>query len=317
MRDLISLILRWTFTFQKIDVRNLLFILIIFSVSIVSAQITDAEASLKKAKTDTLKSWQKGALFNLGFSQVTLSNWAAGGNNSISVNGLASFFLNYTAEKKSWENNIKLGYGLLKQNEADIQKTDDEFEFTSKYGRKVSKNWFYAVLLNFKTQFSDGYNLPDNSVKISTFLAPGYLLGALGMNYKHKDYFGVFISPITSKTTFVMDEHLSDVGSFGVDPTKSIRNEIGGYIRGNFHKGIMKNVKLTTTLGLFSNYINKPQNIDINWDLLVLMKVNKFVTVTINTNLIYDDDINVISDVINGPRPQFKEILGLGFSYKL
>ena len=100
MRDLISLILRWTFTFQKIDVRNLLFILIIFSVSIVSAQITDAEASLKKAKTDTLKSWQKGALFNLGFSQVTLSNWAAGGNNSISVNGLASFFFKLHGRKK-------------------------------------------------------------------------------------------------------------------------------------------------------------------------------------------------------------------------
>ena len=324
MRDLISLILRWTFTFQKIDVKILLVIITIFSINIVSAQITDAESSLKKAKTDTIKSWQKGALFNLGFSQVTLSNWAAGGNNSISGNGVASFFLNYTGEKESWENNIKLGYGLLKQNEADIQKTDDKFEFTSKYGRKVSSNWFYAGFLNFKTQFSDGYNLPNDSAIISTFLAPGYLLGALGMNYKQKDYFGVFISPITSKTTFVMDKTLSDAGSFGVDPSKSIRNEIGGYLRGNFQKEIMKNVKLTTTLGFFSNYIKNPQNIDLNWDLLVLMKVNKFITVTINTNLIYDDDINIISDEngdgineINGPRPQFKEILGLGFSYKL
>lgn len=86
----------------------------------------------------------------------------------------------------------------------------------------------------------------------------------------------------------------------------------------------MKNVKLTTTLGLFSNYLENPQNIDINWDLLVLMKVNKYITVSLNTNLIYDDDITITQDKdgdglneVNGPRTQFKEILAVGFSYKL
>ncbi len=183
---------------------------------------------------------------------------------------------------------------------------------------------FYAGLVNFKTQFADGYNYPNDSVKISTFLAPGYLLGAVGMNYKYKDLLGMFISPVTSKTTIVLDDTLSNAGAFGVDKGKNVRNEVGGYVRANFQKEIMKNVKLTTTLGLFSNYLEEPQNIDINWDLLVLMKVNKYISVSINTNLIYDDDIKIVQDdngdginEVNGPRTQFKEILTVGFSYKL
>tara|TARA_Y100000766_G_C18899812_1_gene602817 strand:- start:755 stop:1675 length:921 start_codon:yes stop_codon:yes gene_type:complete len=292
---------------------------------IIFGQISDVENKLKNAtKTDTVKSWKKGALFNLGFNQVTLLNWAAGGNNSISGNGVANFHLNYIGEKCSWENNLVSGYGILKQNLESIQKTDDNIELTSTFGKKATDNWFYSGLLNFKSQFSDGFNYPNDSVKISTFLAPGYLLGAIGMNYKLKEYFTLFVSPITSKTTFVLDETLSKAGAFGVDSEKTIRNEVGGYLRGNFQKAVMKNVKITSSLGLFSNFIKNPENIDINWDLLILMKVNKFITTTINTNLIYDDDVIITQDKngdgineINGPRIQFKEIIGIGFSYKL
>lgn len=304
--------------------KKLLLAITLLVTASLSAQVTEAESSLKKAKTDTVKSWKKGALFNLGFSQTTLSNWAAGGNSSVSGNGVANFHLDYLNTKESWENTLNLGYGLQKQDEADLQKTDDNIELTSKYGRKASNNWYYAGLLNFRTQFANGYNYPNDSIEISSFLAPGYMLGALGMNYKHKDDFGVFVSPITSKTTFVMNDELSAIGAFGVDIDKKIRREIGGYLRGNFQKEIMKNVKLTTSLGLFSNYLESPENIDINWDLLILMKVNKYITTTISTNLIYDHDITITQDTngdgineISGPRTQFKEILSLGFSYKL
>ncbi len=291
----------------------------------IFGQLTDVETKLKNAaKTDTIKSWKKGALFNVGFNQVTLSNWAAGGNNSISGNGVANFHLNYIGKKCSWENNLVSGYGILKQNNEGIQKTDDNIELTSTFGKKATDRWFYSGLLNFKSQFADGFNYPNDSVKISAFLAPGYLLGAVGMNYKLKDYFTLFVSPITSKTTFVLDDTLSKAGAFGVDPDKNIRNEVGGYVRCNFQKEIMKNIKLTSSLGLFSNYIENPENIDINWDLLILMKVNKFITASINANLIYDDDVIITQDKngdgineINGPRIQFKEIIGVGFSYKL
>lgn len=302
-----------------------LIIIFLFSLPIgIIAQITEAEASLKKTKTDTIKSWKKGAIFNFGFSQTTLSNWAAGGNSSISGNGIANFHLSYLNKKESWENTLKMGYGIQKQDKLDVQKTDDNIELTSKYGRKASEKWYYAGLVNFRTQFANGYNYPNDSIRISNFLAPGYLLGAIGMNFKHKEYFGIFISPITTKTTFVMDDSLSLQGAFGVDPGKKSRKEVGGYFRGNFKKEIMKNIKMSSTLGLFSNYIELPKNIDINWDLLLLMKVNKYITVSINTTMIYDHDITISQDKdgdgineVNGPRLQFKEIMGIGFSYKL
>ena len=304
--------------------RKLVFALSLIVTGNIFAQITDAEKSLVKSKTDSVKSWKKGAVFNLGFSQTTLSNWAAGGNSSISGNGIANFHINYLNKKDSWENTLNIGYGLQRQDALGVQKTDDNIEFTSKYGRKLSKKWFYAGLINFRTQFAKGYNYPNDSVKISSFLAPGYLLGAVGMNYKLKKFLGVFISPFTTKTTFVMDDSLALQGAFGVEPDKKIRREIGGYLRGNFQKEIMKNVKITTTLGLFSNYMESPENIDINGDLLLLMKVNKYITVSINTTLIYDHDITISQDKdgdglneINGPRTQFKEIFSVGFSYKL
>lgn len=289
-----------------------------------TAQTTEAEASLKKVKTDSVSTWKKGALLNLSFSQVSLNNWAAGGNSSVSGNALLNVFSNYIGVKSSWENVLDLGYGLLKQDESAIQKTDDKLEFTSKYGRKASKMWNYAGLVNFKTQFTDGYDYPNDSVKISTFLAPGYLLGAVGMDYKPIPNFGLFLSPVTSKSTFVLDDVLSAAGAFGVDAGSKYRSEFGGYLRANYQKEIMENVNLTTRLDMFSNYVENPQNIDVNWEILILMKVNKYITVSVNTNLIYDDDIKISKDTsgdgindVNGPRTQFKEVLGVGFSYKL
>lgn len=293
-------------------------------ISAAQAQTTEAEDALKKAKTDSVARWEKGAMFNLGFSQVSLSNWAAGGNNSVSGNAILNLHANFIGTKDSWENSLALGYGLLKQEKQDLQKTDDNIELNSKYGRKASKNWYYAGLLNFKTQFADGFNFPNDSVAISTFMAPGYLLGAVGMDYKPTKNFSLFASPLTSKTTFVLDDKLSAAGSFGVDAGEKIRNEIGGYLRMNFSKDIMENIKLTSSLGLFSNYLENPENIDVNWDLLLLMKVNKYITVSLNTNLIYDHDIDIQRDdnsdgifEVNGPRTQFKQILAVGFSYKL
>lgn len=295
------------------------------SLTIISqAQTTEAEADLKTAKIDSVAKWDKGAMFNLGFSQVSLSNWAAGGNNSVSGNAILQLHADFIGTKDSWENSLALGYGLLKQDKAEVQKTDDNLEFNSKYGRKASKNWYYAGLLNFKTQFADGFSFPNTKDVISTFMAPGYLLGAVGMDYKPTKYFSLFASPLTSKTTFVLDDSLSAAGAFGVEAGEKIRNEVGGYVRLNFSKNIMENVKLTSAIGLFSNYLENPENIDVNWDLLLLMKVNKYITVSLSTNLIYDHDITIKRDdnsdgifEVNGPRTQFKEILAVGFSYKL
>jgi hypothetical protein len=298
----------------------------VFFGSVLSAQITEKEDALKKINTDTVNGWKKGGMFTLTFGQSSFTNWAAGGINSISVNGAANLFANYMKDNLSWDNTLDLGYGIQKQGKKDnalTQKTDDKFDFASKLGIKATDKLYYAALMNFRTQFTNGYNYPDDSTVISAFMAPGYLLFAAGIDYKPNKNLSVFIAPLTSKTTFVKDQTLSDAGAYGVDAGKSVRNEFGGYLKAVYAKDIMKNVSFNTKLDLFSNYLHNPQNIDVNWEVLIGMKINKYLTANLNTQLLYDDDILVPVDTnddgINdgtGKRVQFKEILGIGFSVK-
>jgi len=295
-----------------------------------TAQVTDAEKNLKTINTDTIMGWKKGGIFAINLSQTSLTNWAAGGQNSVSVNGILSAFANYKQGKSAWDNSLDLGYGILKQGKQDVMKTDDKIDLLSKFGREAFKNFYWSALGNFRTQMRPGYKYPDTDSKISDLFAPAYLLFAAGLDYKPNPYFSAFIAPLTSKITFVTDKALSDAGAFGVEPGKTSRSEIGGYIRAiwskNDFKGeFLKNVAVTSKIDLFSNYSNKPQNIDITWENLIGLKVNKFISVNFNTVLIYDDDILVPVDrngngefeefEAPGPRIQFKEILGLGFSY--
>lgn len=296
--------------------------LFVFICSVLSgsAQITDAEKKLKSVDTDTIIGWKKGAVASVNLAQTALVNWSAGGENSLAVNGMFSGFINYKNATTAWDNSLDLGYGMLKQGQnKGFLKTDDRIDFLSKYGKKAFSNFYYAALVNFKTQFSPGYNYPNDSVKISGFLAPAYLLGALGLNYIPNSYFNVFLAPVTDKITIVNDSLLSAIGSYGVTPGEKIRNEFGGYVRviysrSDFKEGFLKNVAFTSKIDLFSNYLKDPQNIDVNWENLIALKVNKFISVNINTQLIYDADIKYN----NGPaKIQFKEILGVGFSFKL
>ncbi len=291
------------------------------------AQITEKEEDLKK-KTDTEKDgWKKGGMVSLGFSQVSLTNWSAGGENNISVNSLVNLFGNYTKGKSTWDNNLDLGYGIVRQSDSDFIKSDDRIDFSSKFGREAKKNLYWAALLNFKTQFNSGYNYPDfpNTVvktKISDFLAPAYIIGAIGLDYKPTDKLTVFVAPVTSKTTIVNSTILSNAGAFGVEPGETIRSEFGGYLKTVYKTDIVKNVSFQTKLDLFANYIDNPGScIDVNWEVLIAMKVNKFLTTTISTHLIYDDDTDIEwtdndGKDHDGPTTQFKEVLNVGVSYK-
>jgi hypothetical protein len=309
-------------------------IIALFSISCINAsgQVTDAEKTLRVLSADTTLGWKKGGVIAVNLAQTSLTNWAAGGQNSVAVNGILGVFANLKKGKSRWDNSLDIGYGLLKQGKnTPFRKTDDRFDFLSKYGREAFKNVYYAALFNFKTQMAPGYNYPNDSVKISDLFAPAYLLLALGMDYKPNAYFSAFIAPLTAKFTFVTNEVLSDAGAFGVKPGKKSLSEFGGYIRviytkNDFKNEFMKNVSFTTKIDLFSNYLKKPQNIVVNWENLIALKVNKFISANFNTDLIYDDKIKVPFDKNGdgiiatgetvGSKVQFKEILGVGFSYK-
>lgn len=285
-----------------------------------SSQITDMESDLRTVTADSLDGWKKGATFNLGVSQTSLTNWAAGGENSFAVNGIFSGHADLTQGKLNWDNSLDVGYGVLKKGEDDFIKTDDKIDFASKLGYDAFDKWNYAALLNFRTQLAKGYNYPSDVV-ISKFLAPGYILGAAGLDYKPNDKISAFIAPITGKFTIVNDQALADSGAFGVDPGKMFRAELGGYVRMAYTAEIMKNVNLGTKIDLFSNYLHNPGNIDINWEALLSIKANKYLAATLATQLIYDDDIKIEIDKdgdgdidAKGPRIQFKEVLSISFT---
>ncbi len=314
------------------NVISTLIFVIYCSVSL-SGQVTEGEKNLRTQSADTIQGWKKGGIVAINLAQTSLTNWAAGGQNSVAVNGLFSGFANLKKGKSCWDNSLDLGYGLLKQGKEDLRKTDDKIDFLSKYGREAFKNFYYAALLNFKTQIAPGYNYPNDSVKISNLFAPAYLLLAVGLDYKPNAYFSAFVAPLTVKFTFVTDPDLYNQtgGAFGVTQGEKLKSEIGGYLRAIYSKNdfkseFMKNVSFTTKIDLFSNYAQKPQNIDVSWETQIAMKVNKYISVNMNTHLLYDDNIKVPFDNNDngtieagesvGSKVQFKEIFGVGFSYK-
>ena len=286
------------------------------AIGSIFAQTKASENVLITQSQDTLDGWKTVGLVSLNLTQVGLTNWAAGGENSLSVNGLLSLYANLKKGNFTWDNSLDLAYGLLQQGDTDLRKTDDRIDLTSKYGQKAFKNWYYSGLVNFKSQLTAGYNYPDNSTQISNFLAPGYMLGAIGMDYKPNEIFNVFLSPITMKMTIVNNQPLANSSAYGVDKGKKTRSEYGGYLRVLLKKDIMKNINLQTKLELFSNY-EEAVHIDVNWEVLVAMKVNKYISATVSSQLIYDHDIDIIDSKGKvGPRTQFKEVIGVGISYK-
>lgn len=277
--------------------------------------------SLFSQEKDTIKPWITGGVFSLNLAQSSFTNWAAGGQNSVALNGLINLSANYKKGKSALDNALTIGYGKMNQKGSDLGwvKTDDRIDLQSKYGRQATDKWFYSALFSFKTQMARGYNYPNTTDKISDLLAPGYLLFSLGMDYKPSPVFSAFLSPVTSKNTIVRDEYLSSVGAFGVEPGKKFRGELGAYANLMFKKDeIVKNVNFMSKLDLFSNYLHNPQNVDISWENLLVLKVNRFISATINTLLVYDDDIKIMTpeDEVGRQRTQFKEVIGVGFTYK-
>ncbi len=263
--------------------------------------------------------WKYNGMASLNFAQVSLTNWAQGGESSYAINGLSAINFNYNKNNNSWANSLDMGYGIQKVGEESPTKTDDHLELISKYGRKTKSNWYYSGMLNFKTQFTEGYKKTETEkIVISDFLSPGYIMLSIGMEYKKNDSFFFSVSPLTGKITIITDDSLSTAGSFGVDPGENMRAEFGGSVKVGLNREIMENVNLSSTLDLFSNYIEKPQNIDISWKAMLNMKINKFLSANISTHIIYDDDVAYTDDngISQGPRVQFKEMLGIGLSYK-
>ncbi|OFZ67189.1 MAG: hypothetical protein A3D92_16255 [Bacteroidetes bacterium RIFCSPHIGHO2_02_FULL_44_7] len=310
--------------------KTCLFLLGLFATALSFGQDTTAVAS-----DSVQKPWKLQSTFGLNGTQSSFVNWSAGGRNNITLMAYIEAGANYEKNNWKWNSNLGLALGGLqyidKGSKERLQKTDDKIDVATSIGHRLKDSWFIALNGGFRTQFLDGFNFPNDSVRVSTFMAPGYTSLSLGIDFSPNENLTVFLSPISSKMTFVRDQTLADAGSYGVEGAtydettgdvltrgKMFRSEVGAYFKFMYNATLAKNIEMKSKLELFSNYLDHPENIDINAEILFNFKVNSWFSASLNWNLIYDDDIDIRDSKGNvGPRTQFKSVIGLGISYTL
>jgi len=299
---------------ENVYIRIFLFVfLVIFVINSFAQSSKDTIV-----KNDTARIWKIKSLTTLTIAQTTYKYWAQGGENSLTAIANTKFIARFNKKNHHWDNIFEAVYGITQQGEKKLIKTDDKFEFTTNYAFRASDSWNYNMLINLKSQFMPGFKYPNDSTVVSDFFSPAYLITSVGLEFKRKSYYLVF-SVLTGKTTFVTHTSLSDAGAYGVDKGKKMKAVVGSFVKFNFRKEVIPNVELNSKLELFSEYLNRPQYIDVNWEVVLKMKINKFMSAIINTNLIFDDDTKVVIKDANGivissiAKVQFKETFGLGF----
>ena len=305
---------------------SILYFLIFISVSAqdTTAVTIDGIATVKIP--DTVRIWRKGGSFSATFANVGLSNWAGGGQSSIALGSILNLNAKRKTSNSTWENILTVQYGMARVGKSDFnlfKKTDDNFQFDSKYSYNLGRNWSSGTSMSFRTQMAPGYFFERDSLGeeqqgqlISNFLSPAYLLFASGIRYETK-IFMMRYSPLAAKFTFVMNDSLAAIGAFGVEKGQNIRSEFGSNFDARINYDIMENIKLSSTLNLFANYQNVTL-IDVNWENLIVFKVNKYFTTSFSTQLIYDNDI-LIPQVEEGEDAkraiQFKHVLNINVGY--
>lgn len=295
--------------------------LLLFSIGIMQAQdaekeiITNTEKAVKKISDTTSNGWHKKGNLILLFNQSNFNNWLAGGENNLSGNIGVNYDFNFKKNDITWDNKVIASYGLLQTKNSDFEKkTDDRFEFNSVLGKKAVGYWYYSFFLNFRTQFTKGYvyskdpNGKEIRDEYTNILSPGYLTTGPGMFWKKSDNLKVNLAPLTSKITFVdADFTLPEKAYFGVEEGKSTRYELGFYASSYYKLDLMTNVSMENTLNLYSNYLEDAQNVDMDYTLAVVMRINRYLTTNLVFQAIYDDN------AFNGF--QTRQIFGLAANY--
>lgn len=303
--------------------KNTLTILVLFVSSILFAQKNDnaamIEAVIKNSivpkQDSTSMGWNSKGKVSFLFNQAAFSNWAAGGENSISGTLGLVYDINYHQENWDWDTRIVAAYGLTQtKNNQFTRKTDDRFELNSVIGKKGENHWFYSGFLNFRTQITKGYDYTtdEDGIEIRTentnAFSPAYVSFGPGVLWKKSDDCKFNIAPGTSKVTIVdSDFTLPNDEYFGVTEGESIRYELGMYASGYYKLTLLDNIVMENILNVYSNYLEKPENVDIDYNVNVVMTINEYFSTSVNFQTIYDDN------AFNGF--QTREVLGLGVNY--
>lgn len=285
------------------------------------------------AQDELPQGWSHKGNFGLNFGQSSFTNWAAGGQNTVNGQGIFNYEIHYLKDKFKWDNtlNTALGYSYFDFKKKPI-KTDDKIEFTSLATLKATEHLNYGVELAFRSQFAYGFDYTKDSTHyISKFLAPAYISLGLGIEWVPNPHFSLYFSPITGRITIVNDDYLASIGAFGVNELDKndtvvhtnyakVRYEFGARAVAKFQYPLAKNIDFNSKLELFSNYLKNPQYIDIDWQNMLVLKVNDWLNCNLSTHLIYDRDIPFYDEnnvKIEGSKVQFKEVLAVGFMVNL
>lgn len=280
---------------------------------------------------DTLEGWKSNGKVALLLNQAAFNEeWTGGGTTNYSGNISATYDINYKRDKVNWDNRVLVDFGFSKnRDDRYSRKTIDKLEINSIIGHEIdSSHWYYSLFTNFKTQMAKGFeynkdldqNDPGYRKEITHIFSPGYWKFGPGILWKKNDKLFVNIAPATSRITFV-DRRFTKVNIFdaealeaynkkkyfGIDANKSHRYELGASVAGYAKFKLMKNVSAENILNLYSNYLEEAKNIDIDYTLNLVLKVNKHIVTNIAFQAIYDDD------AVRGF--QIREGLGIGVTY--
>lgn len=281
--------------------------------------IKKSEETVKIVSDTVAKGWSKKGLVTFLFNQSNFNNWIAGGESNLSGTLGLNYEIHYKGKNSTWDNKIMANYGLIQTDNAEFaKKSDDRLELNSVYGKKAKGNWFYSVILNFRTQFTKGYSYRKDTngkefrIENTGFFSPAYLTFGPGFYYKKKENFKLNLAPLTSKMTFVDNFYTSQQGYvdgsyFGVDSNKTLRYELGFYASAYYKFNLMKNVSAENILNLYTNYLQQPENVDIDYQINIVMTINKYLSTNFTFQTIYDD--NAFKGF------QTRQVFGLGVNY--
>ncbi|PHS03468.1 MAG: hypothetical protein COA88_15810 [Kordia sp.] len=262
------------------------------------------------AKDSITEGWKRGGNVLITFNQSAFNNeWTGGGIGNMAANILVNYDFNLTKGDLIWDNKFIVDYGVNKnKGQERFIKNNDRLELNSLAGKKMKGNWYYSVYFNMKTQMDRGYVYDSNGVVLGTsshFFSPVYFQAGPGLLWKKSDNLHVNISPAAAKVILV---HKEFSGAYGTEAGDTSRFELGAAVRGYYKVDLMKNISVENILALYTNYLEDPQNVDVDYTMNLAMQVNKYISANLTFQAIYDDNVNPMGF-------QIRETFGLGFNY--
>lgn len=310
----------------------------LFSVSAQSATPSDAPNSenITPISTDNLNDsvhptskwkdyWKLTGILGFNISQTQFFNWAAGGNNNFTGVVFGNVTLNYTKKRVSWVTNFDSDFGMMYSSELipAWRKSNDKINFSTKFGYKVANMWYITALGSFKSQYCSGWTYPQQDatltepLKISNWLSPSYTDISVGIDWKWKDIFSIYLSPVAGLITTCTDSLLREKYSVNLD--KAVTASLGLTFKASVNYTLIKNFKIISAVQLYSPYTDKEQpfgNFNVDWDFAISYQFLKVLNVTLSTSLkYYEKTLIANKEGILAPRVQFKEVLGIGVGY--